>query len=63
MEGLERVAIRHPIAMFDGEILLFLESLQASQPAPALAQLEAGRVDGLSRVETEQLKQRVGFPR
>jgi len=63
LEHLEEVAIRYPIATFDSEILLFLESLHASQPTPALTQLEMGKVDELSWSQTEQLRQRVGFPR
>jgi len=62
-QHLETLATQHPIAAFDDKLLGFLDALQQGQPTPTLTQLEDGKVDGLSTLETEELKARVRFTR
>lgn len=50
---------KYPMAEFEDDILEFLEAMLHSIPAPDLTQLEAGKLDGLSRQETEDLATRV----
>ncbi len=58
---LEDLAMRNAIEEFENDMMIFLDALLVCQPSPILAQLEAGELEGLSRLETDFLKERVGF--
>lgn len=58
---LENLAVQDPIHIFENNLILLLNSLLQHAPMPLLAQLEGEQVDGLSRLETEQLKRRMGL--
>ncbi|EMD00022.1 hypothetical protein BAUCODRAFT_361042 [Baudoinia panamericana UAMH 10762] len=51
---LESVAAQHPIAAFEESMLNYLEALSQSVPQPVLAQLDNGRLDGMSARETRE---------
>lgn len=57
---LERVATHHPIDAFETSILKFLEALSLSTANPVLAQLERGKLDGMSREETYEFLAQCG---
>lgn len=42
-------------------MIAFLEASLMCQPKPILAQMELAELDGLSRLETDLLKQRIGL--
>ncbi|KAI9871732.1 MAG: hypothetical protein M1830_002520 [Pleopsidium flavum] len=58
---LEDLAMSNPIEEFENDMMAFLEASLGCQPSPTLAQLEAGELEGLSRPETDRLRERVGF--
>jgi hypothetical protein len=49
------------ITKFEESVMSFLGGLLDSQPRPLLAQLESGKIDGLSRKETRALQKRIGI--
>lgn len=50
-----------PLPRLQDAIVDFMSNLIEGLEAPVLVQLERGQLHGLSRVETQQLKDRVGF--
>lgn len=58
---LEELALRNPIEDFEDDMMIFLTALRVCPRPPTLAQLETGELEGLSRSETDSLKQRLGF--
>ncbi len=58
---LENLAVRNPISEFEDGMIAFLKALLVCQPKPILAQMESAKLNGLSRLENDLLKQRVGF--
>lgn len=60
---LERVANLYPIKEFEETILKLLVGLAASLPAPVLAQLEKGSLNGMSTVETQKFLWSCGLDR
>ena len=53
---------KFPIDRFEERILRFLEAMQLSLDSPLLAQLESGTVEGMSRKQVEELRQRIRLP-
>ncbi|CAL5866629.1 uncharacterized protein PFLUO_LOCUS838 [Penicillium psychrofluorescens] len=53
--------MRHTLTELDGIVLEFFSDLMATLDAPILIQLERGKLGNLSRVETQELKARVGM--
>lgn len=50
---LESIAEAHPIAEFEMSLLSFLNALSRSIADPVLVQLESGKLDGMTEVETK----------
>lgn len=60
---LEKVADLYPIKEFEATILQLISGLAASLPAPILAQLEKGSLDGMSTGETQAFLRSCGLDR
>ena len=50
------MAERYPIARFEARVVDYLQNLLESFPRPWIVQLEDGKLEFLSRTETEKLK-------
>ncbi len=50
-----------PLSELEDQVVVFLEKLLAVHPKPLLAQLAAGKLDGLSERETGALKRQLGW--
>jgi hypothetical protein len=59
---LKALTRRFPLDRFEESVLRFLEAMQLSQDPPLLAQLETGKVAGMSKRQVEELRQRVRVP-
>lgn len=50
-----------PLDAFEQSLMSFIEGLLDDQPKPLYTQLELGKVDGLSRIESRRLQDRIGL--
>lgn len=57
---LESLASQHPIKDFEQSMLTFLSALANSISKPVLAQLEKGKLEGMSEIETEEFVSHCG---
>lgn len=53
--------MKYPLNEFEDDVVTFLEALLVCQAKPILAQMEAAELNELSRLQTDLLKQRIGF--
>lgn len=54
---------RFPLDDFEERILHFLEAMQLSIEPPLLTQLETGRIEGMSKRQVEELRQKIRPPK
>jgi hypothetical protein len=53
---------RYPIDNFEERILRFMEAVQLSLELPILAQLDTGKIDGMTQRQVQELKKRITLP-
>lgn len=58
---LEGISNEFPFFQLEGILIDFLFSLMKKLDPPVLVQLERGKLNGMTRAETQMLKRRVGF--
>lgn len=59
---LEHVSNRFPLFRFEEIAIGFLSDLMKILDPPVLLQLERGKLNGMTRAETQELKERIHFP-